>query len=185
MTALPLYKRPKTRGECADAPRPCPFVSCRYHLLLQVDPAGRIWTTRGEDPTTLAESCALDVADRGPHDAGHVGKLLGHTDSARVYEAEVSARKAFTAFGMREHLPDGRTERVTKKAPVNHAALIGGRFGLLVALAVVPKDEKGRMRLLCRCDCGVEREMDLYNVNLGLTKSCGCRGRIPKAEAAE
>lgn len=24
--------RPKTRGECGDMPRPCPFLSCRYHL---------------------------------------------------------------------------------------------------------------------------------------------------------
>ena len=31
---LKIYplERPKTRGECADMPRPCPFLSCRYHL---------------------------------------------------------------------------------------------------------------------------------------------------------
>lgn len=31
---LPIYpdERPKTRGECYEMPRPCPFVSCRYHL---------------------------------------------------------------------------------------------------------------------------------------------------------
>lgn len=51
--------RPRTRGECIDGPRPCPWVSCRYHL---------------EHP---AESCALDVADRGPSTVRRIGKLLG------------------------------------------------------------------------------------------------------------
>ena len=28
------YERPKTRSECVDGPRPCAFVSCKYHLSL-------------------------------------------------------------------------------------------------------------------------------------------------------
>ena len=28
--------RPLTRAECKDGPRPCPWVSCRHHLLLEV-----------------------------------------------------------------------------------------------------------------------------------------------------
>ena len=31
-------ERPKTRGECENGQRPCPFVSCKWHLYLNVDP---------------------------------------------------------------------------------------------------------------------------------------------------
>jgi len=29
-------ERPRSRSECSDAPRPCPFVSCKHHLFLDV-----------------------------------------------------------------------------------------------------------------------------------------------------
>lgn len=64
-------KLPVTRGDCKDGPRPCPF-SCRYRL-------------------EGAESCALDVADRGealPAEA--VGALIGLTKSG-VEAAEARA----------------------------------------------------------------------------------------------
>src|ERR1700722_4277914 len=31
-------ERPRSRSECSDAPRPCPFVSCKHHLFLAVSP---------------------------------------------------------------------------------------------------------------------------------------------------
>src|SRR5688572_696068 len=30
--------RPATRGECKEEARPCPWVSCKYHLYLDVNP---------------------------------------------------------------------------------------------------------------------------------------------------
>ena len=30
--------RPQTRSDCQGGPRPCPFVSCRHHLYLDVNP---------------------------------------------------------------------------------------------------------------------------------------------------
>jgi hypothetical protein len=37
-TADPMYDipRPKTRAECRDEARPCPWVSCRHHLLIEM-----------------------------------------------------------------------------------------------------------------------------------------------------
>lgn len=32
------YERPRTRGECRDGFRPCPFVACKYHLYLDINP---------------------------------------------------------------------------------------------------------------------------------------------------
>lgn len=31
-----LKRRPVTRGDCADGPRPCAWVSCRFNLLIDV-----------------------------------------------------------------------------------------------------------------------------------------------------
>lgn len=58
-------ERPKTRADCVDGERPCPFVSCRHHLFLDVTANGNI-QTRADDVEDLIETCALDVADRGP-----------------------------------------------------------------------------------------------------------------------
>lgn len=76
--------RPKTRAECLpggpNAARPCPYVSCRYHLFLDVRRTGSIklnFRRRGIDK--LAETCALDVADGGPHSLEHLGHLMGVT----------------------------------------------------------------------------------------------------------
>jgi hypothetical protein len=73
---LPIVEtefRPRTRGDCVDGPRPCPWVGCRYHLALDVADR-RVRSTfdvvreidaanRGE---SYRETCALDVADAEP-----------------------------------------------------------------------------------------------------------------------
>jgi len=30
-------RRPKTRADCIDGPRPCPWLGCRYHLGVEVE----------------------------------------------------------------------------------------------------------------------------------------------------
>ncbi len=57
--------RPRVRGECIDGPRPCPYVGCRHHLALEVDPTNGHIRFVTDDPTTMEESCSLDIADRG------------------------------------------------------------------------------------------------------------------------
>lgn len=37
--AMLRIPRPRTRGECLEEARPCPWVGCRYHLLLEVPAA--------------------------------------------------------------------------------------------------------------------------------------------------
>lgn len=72
---------PATRAECAGGARPCPFVSCRYHLYLDVNP--RTGTIKlnfpGLEVWELPETCALDVADRGEQTLAAVGGLLNRT----------------------------------------------------------------------------------------------------------
>lgn len=58
-------RRPRTRGECVGGPRPCPWVGCRYHLYLDVDPyTGRLKINfPGLSPLEIPWTCALDVAE--------------------------------------------------------------------------------------------------------------------------
>lgn len=80
-------ERPKTRGDCKDGPRPCPYLSCRFHLLLEVTPSGSIALPL-VDLDDVADTCALDVADRGGMTLEAVGSLLGVTRE-RVRQIEV------------------------------------------------------------------------------------------------
>jgi hypothetical protein len=76
---LRLYKmdRPRNRNQCRDGLRPCPWVGCRYHLYLEVLSAGHIAINHDCEPWELEETCALDIADRGPHIFRAVGRLIG------------------------------------------------------------------------------------------------------------
>lgn len=87
-----LPPRPRVRAECVDGHRPCPFVSCRYNLFLDVHP------TRGSiklnfpdrEPDEMGESCALDVADRGGQTLEQVGAAMNVTRE-RLRQLEVEA----------------------------------------------------------------------------------------------
>lgn len=73
--------RPKTRADCVDGPRPCPWVSCKHHLALDInDETGSIKLTRPDlEVWEMAETCALDVADRGDHTLEQVGAVMNVT----------------------------------------------------------------------------------------------------------
>lgn len=84
--------RPKTRAECVGAPRPCPFVSCKYHLYLDVQP--RTGAIKLNFPDLEVEemkvSCALDVADRGGVTLEEAGAIMNLTRE-RIRQIEVRA----------------------------------------------------------------------------------------------
>ena len=87
--------RPLTRRECADGPRPCPFVACRHHLYLDVAPeTGTIKLNFPElEVWELTHSCALDVADAGGLELERTGALLNVTrERVRQIEAVALAK---------------------------------------------------------------------------------------------
>lgn len=55
-------RRPRTRGECIDGPRPCPWASCRHHLALDVTYNNAL-KVQDRELEELPATCALDVAD--------------------------------------------------------------------------------------------------------------------------
>jgi hypothetical protein len=82
--------RPKTREECRTGTRPCPFVSCSHHLYLDVNPeSGAIKLNFPHlEVWEMAETCSLDVADRGGITLEEVGAILNLTRE-RIRQVEV------------------------------------------------------------------------------------------------
>lgn len=74
-------RRPQTRGDCRDGLRPCPFVGCKYHLYLDVNPDTHSIKKNfpHKDVWELDDTCALDVAERGGLTLEEVGELLNLT----------------------------------------------------------------------------------------------------------
>jgi hypothetical protein len=86
----PDIDRPVSREECATMPRPCPFVSCAHHLYLDVNPeSGAIKLNFPHlEVWEMAETCSLDVADRGGITLEEVGAILNLTRE-RIRQVEV------------------------------------------------------------------------------------------------
>ncbi len=83
---------PLTRAACADVPRPCPFVTCRWHLFLDVSAKTGNVTLNFPDlePDQMQHSCALDLADEGGLSLEQVGEAMNMTRE-RVRQLEASA----------------------------------------------------------------------------------------------
>lgn len=74
--------RPRTRADCKDGPRPCPWVGCRHHLYLEVK-GGQIRLNFPDfDPSELQDSCSLDIADRGESTLVDIATMLNVTKQA-------------------------------------------------------------------------------------------------------
>ena len=57
-------------------------------------------------------------------------------------------------------------------APID---IVGQRFGRYLVTAKSDKRTKAmKQMVLCKCDCGTEREVVAGNLRSGLTTSCGC-----------
>lgn len=53
--------------------------------------------------------------------------------------------------------------------------VVGQRFGRYVVIAKSDKRTKAmKQMVLCKCDCGTEREVVVGNLRSGLSTSCGC-----------
>ncbi len=82
--------RPRSRAECKDGPRPCPWVSCKHHLYLDVNPeTGSIKLNFPDlEVWEMKETCSLDVADRNGITLEEVGEIMNLTRE-RLRQVEV------------------------------------------------------------------------------------------------
>jgi hypothetical protein len=105
------HLRPRSRNECKEGPRPCPYVSCKYHLYLDVHPeTGSIKLNFPDlEVWEMEETCALDVADRGGITLEEVGEILNLTRE-RIRQVEVlglqKLRAAYDGLELEPLFPD-------------------------------------------------------------------------------
>ncbi|MDX2089301.1 MAG: sigma factor-like helix-turn-helix DNA-binding protein [Kofleriaceae bacterium] len=82
--------RPTSRAECREEMRPCPWVACKHHLYLDINPeTGSIKINFPDlEPWDLQHTCALDVAERGGITLEEVGEIMNLTRE-RIRQVEV------------------------------------------------------------------------------------------------
>ena len=83
-------ERPRTRAECAQEARPCPWVSCKHHLYLDINPeTGSIKINFPDlEPWEMKHTCALDVADNGALTLEEIG-IITNLTRERIRQVEV------------------------------------------------------------------------------------------------
>jgi hypothetical protein len=104
--------KPSIRAECAEGERPCPFVSCKHHLYLDV--SARTGAIKLNFPDLevweMTETCALDVADRGGTTLEEVGAIMNLTRE-RIRQVEVKGLAKLQALkdmaALRDYVDEG------------------------------------------------------------------------------
>ncbi|MGB3052678.1 MAG: sigma factor-like helix-turn-helix DNA-binding protein [Polyangiales bacterium] len=101
------YWKPRSRSECKDMERPCPFVSCKYHLYIDVHPVrGSIKLNFPDiEIWEMTDTCALDVADRGGITLEEVGEIMNLTRE-RVRQVETAGLARLQEYRDVERLKD-------------------------------------------------------------------------------
>ncbi len=105
-------EHPRTRADCVDGARPCPFVSCKHHLYLDV--SARTGAIKVNFPDLeaweMSETCALDVADRGGTTLEEVGAIMNLTRE-RIRQVEVKGLAKLAALrdmmALRDYVDEG------------------------------------------------------------------------------
>jgi Sigma-70, region 4 len=118
-------EHPRTRADCVGGERPCPFVSCKHHLYLDV--SARTGAIKLNFPDLevweMTETCALDVADRGGTTLEEVGAIMNLTRE-RIRQVEVKGLAKLAALRdmstLRDYVEEGPTGK--RRLPVLDAA---------------------------------------------------------------
>lgn len=102
--ALDLFRRPRRPlklYECASEPGPCPWVSCRHHIGLDIRADGGLTINipgLEEDPAAALsgakETCSLRVAARGEIMLEEIAVLMG-CSSERISQISTDAERKY------------------------------------------------------------------------------------------
>jgi hypothetical protein len=126
------YQKPKVRNVCAGGARPCPYVSCKHHLFVDVSPrTGAIKLNFPDlEVWEMGDSCALDVADRGGTTLEDVGAIMNLTRE-RIRQVEVKALAKLEALrdmmALRDFIDEGPVGK--RRLPVLSKAELRGIDG--------------------------------------------------------
>jgi hypothetical protein len=139
------YWRPRNRAECAEGPRPCPFVSCKHHLFIDVSPrTGAIKLNFPDlEVWDLGESCALDVADKHGTTLEDVGAIMNLTRE-RIRQVEVKALAKLEAlndmYALRDYVDEGPVGK--RRLPTLTKEELSGKSKAKVAAKVAEVEEE-------------------------------------------
>lgn len=129
---------PETRGDCVDGPRPCPMISCKFNLFLDVDQhTGSVkinFPDREPWEMPARGSCALDVADLGGVQLAVVGALMNVTRERSRQIESIAVMKLARGMSVRER--EAFREAL-------EAAYARSERGTPLALAIVTGDGPG------------------------------------------
>lgn len=96
LEGLPAHWRPTWRGQCGPATRGkiCPYVSCKYHLYLDVNPetGSIIFNFPDLEVWEMEYCCALDVAEKYGITLEETGEVMNLTRE-RIRQIEFAALK--------------------------------------------------------------------------------------------
>ena len=110
------YQRPVTRGDCEGSEGPCPWVSCKFNLYLDVNPHnGNIkMNFPDREVWEVPELCALHIADRGETTLEDLGALVNLTRERirQIEDAALAMMKASSPH-MAAHLDESSDRVVT------------------------------------------------------------------------
>ena len=138
------YAKPRERAACAGGARPCPYVSCKHHLYVDVSPrTGAIKLNFPDlEVWEMGDSCALDVADRGGTTLEDVGAIMNLTRE-RIRQVEVKALAKLEALrdmmALRDFVDEGPVGK--RRLPVLSKAELRGIEGDAVSPAPIDADE--------------------------------------------
>jgi hypothetical protein len=115
-TVVRLPVRPRTRGDCINGPRPCPWVGCRHNLYLDIRRAGdTVKVNFDVEPDEVQNNtlCSLDYADEA-HTLQQIADLMRVTRE-RIRQLEdtclIKAQRVTDALGLDlEDLPSVRVD---------------------------------------------------------------------------
>lgn len=105
------YWRPKTRADCSQVPRPCPYVSCKYNLYLDVEKDGSIVLNHPNiEPHEMKRSCLLDILEETEQPGHRKKERAGFTSGANSFIPNSHNRVA-EKLGLKSHQHAEITER--------------------------------------------------------------------------
>lgn len=150
------HGRPETLAECDErglgVSAPCPYVSCRHHLYVDVNPdTGAIrYNFPDREPWELAETCSLRVAAREGEALEEVGRHINLTrERVRQIETRAIAKATLGVDGLTaqqvvealhsfaERAPGART--VDPRTPATLPAPVVRRYLPVVQAAPPPE----------------------------------------------
>jgi len=86
--------RPKTRGDCKDGSRPCPWVSCKFNTYLLEVHGYEIEYQQTDVMDMKVSNCALDYAENGEMNTLEaVGEAFGMSKQTMLKIEDIAMRK--------------------------------------------------------------------------------------------